>query len=677
MKGSVRMKLLVPSIVMLVLCMGVSSYFSSQKSAREASQILIGTARLAAQDVSKNLDDMLSFTCNVLTLESGNEILDTLLTDKGPSEGEFNDAVKLLKKIVATSNLVSAARVYNTQGKCIVSDTGITNIDVKDRDYFKKVMTGQTTISNPLINRANNLPVCVIAAPIIRDGKICGSLIVGIDLSPFTENMIAPIKIGEKGYVYLVDGNGITVSHPDAAQIMKLDISRYDWGSKMLSAGNGSISYTFEGHGKSAVFARVKSTGWIVCAIVSEDDTTAVARVIWTSSMVLSGVGVGLVCLILVFIVNPILAALQKCVAYAEAVTMGDLGKQLEIKRTDELGKLGRALSLMVEKLKEMVATAEVKTAEAEEQTSKAKVAMEQAESARRQAEEAKREGMLAAAGQLEEVVSIISSASTQLTAQIEQSDQIAKESAQCLAEAADAMNQMTATVHDVAASASRASGMSDKTKANAEDGANIVQDSLQSIARVHQVSIELKGDMAQLSEHAQAINRIMGVISDIADQTNLLALNAAIEAARAGDAGRGFAVVADEVRKLAEKTMTSTQDVGNAIAAIQNSTTKSVSGMDNALQQVETATSSAGKSREALQLIVSDVESTAAQVQAIAVACEEQSAASEAINGSIEHVNNMSEQTAQAMNESARAVADLAQQAQRLSTLIKKMKNG
>ena len=238
-------------------------------------------------------------------------------------------------------------------------------------------------------------------------------------------------------------------------------------------------------------------------------------------------------------------------------------------------------------------------------------------------------------------------------------------------------MNEMNATVQEVARNASQASEASAETRRRALAGAHIVEQSLQSIRQVHEVSGALRQDMALLNTHAQDISRIMSVISDIADQTNLLALNAAIEAARAGDAGRGFAVVADEVRKLAEKTMSSTTDVGNAIRAIQESTAKSMAGMDEAVRQVEQATDYAGQSGQALSEIVGTVEATADQVNAIATASEEQSAASEEINQTIVQINSMSRQTAEAMAEAARAVTDLAAQARALDSLIDNMKRG
>ncbi|WP_374287297.1 methyl-accepting chemotaxis protein [Desulfovibrio desulfuricans] len=330
----------------------------------------------------------------------------------------------------------------------------------------------------------------------------------------------------------------------------------------------------------------------------------------------------------------------------------------------------------MVESLKINMEKAQAESVKAHDQAIKATEAMRNAEKAESNAQ-AKTSAMLTAAAQLEEVAHAVSSASTQLSAQIEQADSGALQTAQRLGEAATAMNEMNATVQEVAKNAGAASSASAETKAKAEHGATIVGSSLQSIQLVHQLSMELKDDMAQLDSHAQDVSQIMTVISDIADQTNLLALNAAIEAARAGEAGRGFAVVADEVRKLAEKTMASTIDVGRVIRAIQESTSKSRVSMDNAVEQVNTATESASLSGQALSEIVVTAEATADQANAIATASEEQSAASEEINHTIIEVNDMSRQTAEGMAEAAKAVSDLAVQAGKLATLIAEMRNG
>ncbi len=338
-----------------------------------------------------------------------------------------------------------------------------------------------------------------------------------------------------------------------------------------------------------------------------------------------------------------------------------------------KLGVYG-AIVDMVAALKNHIENAQRESENAREQSARAQEAMQQAEAASREAQ-SKAEAMLAAADKLEQVGSVVSSASTQLSAQIEQSDRGAAESASRLSEAATAMNEMNATVQEVARNAGSASAASAETREKAEAGARVVEKTVHNIEEVHQLSLTLKDDMTQLNEHAQDITRIMGVISDIADQTNLLALNAAIEAARAGEAGRGFAVVADEVRKLAEKTMSSTNDVGNAIKAIQESTAKSMSGVDNAVERIGEATELANQSGQALQEIVTTVEATGDQVNAIATASEEQSAASEEINQSIVQVNDMSRQTAEAMGEAAKAVSDLAAQAQGLTNLIHELK--
>ncbi len=360
---------------------------------------------------------------------------------------------------------------------------------------------------------------------------------------------------------------------------------------------------------------------------------------------------------------------------FANKVAGGDLDASIRMERKDEIGSLAANLQRMVTSINTMIGKADEKTREAEESAEIARKAVQEAEAALKAAEQGRREGMLAAASQLEGVVSTISQASENLSSQILQSDRGAEEQAARVGETATAMEQMTATVLEVAGNATAASGSSIQTKEKAEEGAVVVRQAVTEIQNVQALSLAMKKDIAILAEQADAISSIMNVISDIADQTNLLALNAAIEAARAGDAGRGFAVVADEVRKLAEKTMASTANVGQSISGIQTSVSESIAQVEKAVSMIDNATEQANRSGAMLAEIVTLADDTAGQVQAIATASEEQSATCEAINKSVAQINSIAGQTARAMQDANKAVADLAEEARGLSSLIAEMK--
>ena len=362
---------------------------------------------------------------------------------------------------------------------------------------------------------------------------------------------------------------------------------------------------------------------------------------------------------------------------FAAQVADGKLDQALDVRRSDEIGTLADALRRMVDNLKGMIGQAEAKTREAEEQSRQAQAATREAEEAGRRADAARREGILDAARRIETFVERITSSSEELAAQIEQSSRGADMQRERTAEAANAVEQMNTAILDVARNAGDAAHNADQAREDAKHGAGIVEQVVRAITEVQQQTLRMKESLSHLGEQAKGIGQIMNVITDIADQTNLLALNAAIEAARAGDAGRGFAVVADEVRKLAEKTMTATKEVGDAVTGIQNSTRTNIEAMDKAAEAVGKSTGLAGEAGESLESIVTRVESTADQVRAIATASEEQSAAGEEISRGTDEVNRIAAETAEGMTQSAQAVTDLARMAQELQSLVDELKRG
>ncbi len=696
MKFKLLGKVLLFTLIPIILGFSALTFLASQLTSNglyENSDIqLLEFAKKQASEIDNifvnviSLGDMLDSNQDI---EDFTALANSLGKDRESTQ-EFVDNKKLVTNMIAEIAEdfpdISAVAIVAKDGKTIAaSNPTAARVDVSKYPSVVEAFGGKSNFKTSLSKSTNRLSI-MVASPITADGSTeaaDGVMLLVVDLAAISDDTIKHVKLMPSSSVFLLDANGIMLMEKTFPELIGKDNTIYEYVRTVLAQKNGITRYEWEGVDKLTHFAELPTTKWIVGIETDESDFYTTANEI---SLILALVSAGIVFivgLIVYLVIKKVVVVVSQSANIATYVAEGNLKLTAEqdeqinaaLKREDEFSTLGAAFRSMINNLAAMVLQSEEKSKEAQVAADNAAIATQQAEKSAAEAEE-NRKNILIAVAKLEGIVNNIASASAQLSTQIELSTTGAEEQSARMTETATAMDEMNGTVLEVARNSGTSAELADNTKAKAIDGASITRKCQTSMTQVKDESLKLRQNMSELANHAQSISAVMSVISDIADQTNLLALNAAIEAARAGEAGRGFAVVADEVRKLAEKTISSTTDVANAINAIQQSTEVNVQQVDTAVARIEEATELAIEGGHALQGILEMAEHSADEIRAIATASEQQSATSDEIAQSIMAVTNIATSTVNAMNEASQAVSSLTEQAQQLSNLVENLKN-
>jgi len=657
---SISFKLMAGGVCAALMPLIIVGYISFTKSQGALIDLAAQQAQGVAQDLARLTKTTLDSEMNkAATLAAQRRIVELAVSVEqnglDQSKDRVADVFNDLKRQFASMGGAYQG-VFITDAKGMIY-TGILEngneykgIDISKSGMFQKIrQSGAPVLDEMLRSAATGNVVTSASSPIKNEsGKFLGILGLVIKADYFA-GMVSGRTIGQTGYAYMINTNGLILAHPNREHILKLDVNTVapmaGINKRMIAGERGIEEYTFQNIDKIAGFAPVGINGWSIAATQDKPEflaaTDTIRNAIFMVALI-AGIATAFAVLLAArSIVGPINAAVAglKDIAQGE----GDLTLRLQINSQDEVGQLAKWFNTFVDKLQGIIR----QIADGVQTLSASSTELS-----------AISEQMSQAARNTSEKSSVVAAASEEMSTSMNTVAAAMEQSATNTHAVATAAEQMSATVNEIAKNSERARSISESAARQATD---------------------TSGKMGLLGSAAQAIGKVVETITDISEQVNLLALNATIEAARAGDAGKGFAVVANEIKELAKQTAQATQDIKEKIGGIQGTTATTVkeidhiakvigevndvvSGIATAVEEQSTATSE----------IANNVTQAARGIQEVNTNVGQSSAVAAEISSDIASVN----QTANEMSTSSSQVNISAEDLSRLAEQLKGMVN-
>ena len=524
--------------------------------------------------------------------------------------------------------------------------------DPTARDWYRDAVAnkGNITYSDPYIDAFTGKNIITVSKTVEQNGNIVGALAIDIALEDLT-NILSSIKVGENGYLHIIDSKGVTVAHPDSQELSKETAKEMPWWDDVLNSDQNFETYKIQGKKGYIGHTTDSKRDWKIVVTLDEkellDDINKLKSIIQIIVVVIAVVSVALSLIVVKGInnnINKILEAFQK-------VSSGDLLVHTDINTKDEFQTLGEGFNNMVDTIKELVLDINNSS-----------------------------DIIFSTSDNMSTSANETSIAVDEISITIDQLAQGTITQAEDINEGVIALNKIVEEIGNIEELANNMNNISLKTNDLSQEGLKHMNKLTERTREVNISTRDMSKVIKEMDEATGEIGIITEAINSISSQTNLLALNAAIEAARAGEAGRGFSVVADEIRKLAEQSSTATAKIQSLIESIKGKSQLAVYSMDNTQSIVKDQTESVEETREIFGKILEsinslmegignikytiedtnkDTDNIVNTMGSIAAVAEESSASTEEVSASAEEINA----TMTEFNETALKLKELSQE--------------